>query len=118
MRAVAEKLDVAKCSRVLPEHRARPRGTLDPSADRRRRVHDGTPAPRALAIRPKDGSAERPSLDSFSDAEVHALWQKAYPPDRKAARGHRLLDHQLSLLQRLRLRHAPQAAMVMICLSV
>ena len=59
---------------------------------------------RAPAGEPRPALAdfvEAQGLDGFSESEVLELFEAAFPPDRRAARGERLRERQLALLRRL-----------------
>ena len=115
LRAVAEGLDVGDCAR-------RYLGTLH-GHEAKTAHHEAVDAVRAVArrrgesawrlvglsirvpsgeVRPSlDAFAQQHDLDGFSEGEVLKLYTEAFPLERKAARGQRLRERQLTLLRRL-----------------
>ncbi|MDB5744190.1 MAG: phage integrase family protein [Polaromonas sp.] len=115
LRACAEGLDVGDCARryLGIEHGHEAVTAHQEAVDAVRSVarRRGEAAWRLVGLRLGLGAATaRPSLadfvaehglEGFSEAEALALYEEAWPLDRKAARGQRLRQRQLELLRRL-----------------
>ena len=115
LRAVAEGLDLGESARryLGIEHGHEAVTAHQEAVDAVRSVarRRSEPAWRLVGLRiqalsagqrpPLDDFAAGHGLEGFSESEVLALYQEAYPLDRKAARGQRLRQRQLELLRRL-----------------
>jgi len=115
LRAVAEGLDLGESARryLGIEHGHEAVTAHQEAVDAVRSVarRRGEAAWRLVGLRiqalsagqrpPLDDFAAGHGLEGFSESEVLALYEQAYPLDRKAARGQRLRQRQLELLRRL-----------------
>ena len=126
LRAVAEGLDLDECARrylgITHGHEARTAHQEVVDAVRAVARRQGDIAWRLVGLRIRSTANEcRPALDDFvatqgldgfSEREVLQLYAEVFPLERKAARGQRLRERQLELLQRLQSLAAetPQAS--------
>ena len=117
LRAVAEGVAVIDCARryLGVDHGHQAHSAHQQTVDRvraiARRRSEASWRLIGLTIRlPPDADPAKPSLDDFiaereldgwSHTEVLAMYQEAYPSDRKTNRRSRLRDEQLALLRRL-----------------
>ena len=124
LRAVAEGVAVIDCARryLGVDHGHQAKSAHQQTVDRvraiARRRSEASWRLIGLTIRlPPDADPAKPSLDDFiaereldgwSHTEVLAMYQEAYPSDRKTNRRSRLRDEQLALLRRLEMVAAEQ----------